>query len=95
MVGCHLKTGFVQYRSLLLLHAEALNTIDAALECHLVCEQLDMSVVNLNAVLPDGELDLLNDAAACCLNAQHLLRLHNMIGRGGSEVNTRCAHDLS
>jgi len=53
-----------------------------------------MSVVNLDAVLTNSELDFLNDAATSCFDAQNLSSLHDMVGGGGSEVNARGAHDL-
>ena len=77
------------------MNTEASDTQDLALVCHLVGEQLDVSVVDLDSVLAYCELDLIDDLRSCSFNSQHSGGLHDMIGRGLAEIDTWRTHDLS
>lgn len=54
-----------------------------------------MSVIYLDTILSNSELDLFNDASSCSFNSQNLCSLHDMIGRCSSEVDTWGAHHFS
>ena len=46
-----------------------------ALECHLVSQQLDVSIVNSDTILAHGELDLIYNALSGSLYAKHVSQL--------------------
>ena len=94
VLRCHLERGKHEDRLLHLLDAESRDAKHLSLEGHLVSQQLDVPLVDLDTVLADSELYLLDDLAASCLDTQNLSSFHDVVRRGGSVVNTRDAHDL-
>jgi len=71
MIRCHFETSQHQHRLLHLLDSETGDAKDLTLVGHLIGKELDVTVINLNTILPDRELDFLNDNSASGFNTQH------------------------
>ena len=95
MIGCHFEGSQHQDRLLHLLDAESGDAQDLTLKGHLISQKLNVTVVYLDAILSNSELDLFDDAASGSFDAEDLRRLHDMIRRCGSEVDAWGAHHLS
>ena len=94
VVGRHLERGEHEDGLLHLLDAEPRNSQNLSLVSHLVGQQLHVPVVDLDAVLPNRELDLVYDHVSRRLDAEYLRCLHDMVSASLPVVDAGCSHHL-
>lgn len=70
-----------EHRVLHLGHSKSGDSQDLALEAHDITQQHDMSGVDSKTVRTHGVVNLLDDACSSRLDSQHLLHLHDVVGR--------------